>query len=344
MTSEQTVPGDRDLKGLLPPDIAPRLQALRETDGKVSLVLDGSGLTGPERAALEARATAALTDVEGVTDVRVALMGERRMPRILAVASGKGGVGKSTVSANLAVALSRRGVKVGLVDADIQGPSQARLLGTEGEKPVAHEQRLVPVASRYGVPMLSMAHLAGAGEAIAWRGSMVAGAMTKLLEAHWDHADVLVVDLPPGTGDIQLTMLQKFTVAGALIVSTPQDLALIDAARAMALFEKAKVPVIGMVENMAGYTCPHCGEVSDPFGCGGAQAAANDKSLPFLGRIPLDIAIRQQSDAGTPVAAGDGAQALAFLDLADQIIAWLANAASPAMAPDAGAADVSAPR
>jgi ATP-binding protein involved in chromosome partitioning len=244
-------------------------------------------------------------------------------PTIIAVGSGKGGVGKSTVSANLAVALARMGRKVGLVDADIYGPSQARLLGTEGERPVAHDKRLVPVESRWGVPVLSMAHLSPPGQAIAWRGPMVAGALTQLLEAHWDHAEILIVDLPPGTGDIQLTLLQKFKPAGAVIVSTPQDLALMDATRAAELFSKGGVPLIGVVENMAGYACPHCGEVSDPFGTGGAEVAARGMGAPFLGRIPLHIDIRREGDAGTPTAAGEGPQAEAFAAIAGKVASWL---------------------
>ncbi|MCJ2186913.1 Mrp/NBP35 family ATP-binding protein [Novosphingobium beihaiensis] len=319
------------LKTFLAPEAAARVQSLRLADGRVTIVLDASGLDARARAGLETSVTSALEAVQGVSEVRVALMADKpdgagavkAAPRIIAVGSGKGGVGKSTVSANLAVALSRAGCKAGLVDADIYGPSQARLLGTEGQRPVAHDNRLVPVASRWGVPVLSMAHLSDPGQAIAWRGPMASGALTQLLEGHWDDAEVLVVDLPPGTGDIQLTMLQKFKPAGAVIVSTPQDLALIDAARAAELFEKGGVPVIGMVENMAGYVCPHCGETSDPFGSGGAEACAQTMGADFLGRIPLDIAIRRESDAGTPTAAGEGPQADAFAALARKVADWL---------------------
>ena len=322
---------DAALRALLPGDAAQRLSSLRLVDGVATLVLDASGLDARQRAALETGVTKALMRENDITEVRVAMTADREggaqagspaepaMPRIIAVGSGKGGVGKSTLSVNLAVALARLGLKVGLVDADIYGPSQARLLGTEDEKPVAHDKRLVPIASRWGVPVLSMAHLTKAGQALAWRGPMAAGALTQLLEAHWEDADVLVVDLPPGTGDVQLTMLQKFRPAGAVIVSTPQDLALIDATRAVELFTKGKVPVLGLVENMSGYACPHCGEVSDPFGRGGAEAEAEKLGLPFLGRIPLDIAIRRQSDEGVPVAAGEGAQAEAFAALARQV-------------------------
>jgi ATP-binding protein involved in chromosome partitioning len=232
-------------------------------------------------------------------------------------------VGKSTVSANLAIALARAGRRVGLVDADIYGPSQPKLMGIEGRKPEAHDSKLVPLSTPWGVPMLSMGGLVAEGQAIAWRGPMAAGALGQLVDANWGAADTLVVDMPPGTGDVQLTMIQKHRPAGAVIVSTPQDLALIDATRAIDLFVKAGVPIIGIVENMAGYACPHCGEVSDPFGQGGAEAAAGTLGVPFLGRIPLDIAIRTASDAGTPPAAGNGADGAAFNALAARVDVWL---------------------
>ncbi len=324
--------GDKDgvLRARLPLQAQERLQSLRLADGVATLVFDATGLGAQGREALEAGVQVALADAAGVTTVRVALMGERepeaepaRGPGIIAVASGKGGVGKSTVATNLAVALARSGRKVGLVDADIYGPSQARLLGTEGQRPIARDKKLIPVPSRWGVPVLSMAHLIEPGQAIAWRGPMAAGALLQMLEGDWSGVDLLVIDLPPGTGDVQLTMLQKFKPEGAVIVSTPQDLALIDATRAIALFDKAEVPVIGLIENMSGYLCPHCGEVSDPFGHGGAEAAAAERSAAFLGRIPLDIAIRRDSDAGTPPAAGDGPQAEAFTAIAAQVAEWI---------------------
>ncbi|HUQ14114.1 MAG TPA: P-loop NTPase, partial [Novosphingobium sp.] len=187
----------------------------------------------------------------------------------------------------------------------------------------AEDGKLVPVASPWGVPILSMGHLVAPGQAIAWRGPMTANAMGQLVDAQWGEADVIVVDLPPGTGDVQLTMIQKHKPAGAVIVSTPQDLALMDAARAIQMFESGDVPVIGMVENMAGYLCPHCGEASEPFGQGGAEAAARSMGLPFLGRIPLDLTIRQDSDAGRPPAAFDGAQAEHFAGIARKLAAWL---------------------
>ncbi|MEW9855275.1 Mrp/NBP35 family ATP-binding protein [Novosphingobium sp. M1R2S20] len=321
------------LKARLPGPVRERLQSLRVKDGRATAVLDASGLAAGQREALEAAAREALGGEAAISEVRVAMTAERdgsnpaaegaSPPRIIAVGSGKGGVGKSTVSTNLAVALIKAGYKVGLVDADIYGPSQSRLLGTEGKRPVARDKRLIPVESEWDVPVLSMAHLAEPGQAIAWRGPMASNALVQMLEGDWTGVDVLVVDLPPGTGDIQLTMLQRFKPDGAVIVSTPQDLALLDATRAMGLFDKAGVPVIGLVENMAGYVCPHCGETSDPFGIGGAQSAADERDCRFLGRIPLDITIRRDSDAGIPPAAGQGPQAQAFAAIAAGVTEWL---------------------
>ena len=193
----------------------------------MTLALDVGGLAPERRDAVAAAIREGGLMLPGVTDVRIAMTAERRAPRIIAVASGKGGVGKSTLSANLAIALSRLGHKVGLVDADIYGPSQARLLASEDQKPQAREKRLFPVESPLGIPMLSMAHLVDPGKALAWRGPMVGNALGQLIDADWGDTDLLVIDLPPGTGDIQLTMLQKHKPAGAVIVSTPQDLSLI---------------------------------------------------------------------------------------------------------------------
>lgn len=312
-----------DPKALLPADVASRVSSLSFLNRRAIAVVDATGLNDGERGELENAIRDALIGREDVDEVRVAMTAERKGLKIIAVGSGKGGVGKSTLTANLAIALSRKGRKVGLVDADIYGPSQPVILGNQGEKPVAHDEKLVPVASKFGVPVLSMGHLVEPGRAIAWRGPMAAGALTQLFEAHWGDAEVLLVDLPPGTGDVQLTMLQKFKPAGAVIVSTPQDLALIDAARAGQLFDQAGVPVIGLVENMSGYACPHCGEHSDPFGQGGVEQAAGRLELPFLGSIPLDLAIRQGSDRGEPPAASDGAAAQPFLAIADKLDAWI---------------------
>ncbi len=287
---------------------------------RLGIVVDATGLDPKARDALEATIRMAATG-PGVTDVRIVMTAERTTRRLIAVASGKGGVGKSTLSANLAIALSRAGRRVGLVDADIYGPSQPRLMGVEGTRPTAKDKVLDPVPTPYGVPLLSMGQLVDPGRALAWRGPMAAGALGQLVEADWGATDTLVLDLPPGTGDVQLTMVQKYRPAGAIIVSTPQDLALIDARRAIDLFEKAGIPIIGLVENMAGYVCPHCGESSDPFGHGGAEAAARELGIAFLGRVPLTLSIRTASDAGTPPAAEP--DDVIFAALAAQVVAWI---------------------
>jgi len=329
------------LRALLPAEIAARVQSLRLAAGVLTVVAKADGLSALARESLEAEIKAALSAAPGVQEVRVGLVADRADsapptpapapasggPLIIAVGSGKGGVGKSTLSANLAVALARGGLKVGLVDADIYGPSQPRLLANEGQKPKAKDSKMFPVPSAFGVGVLSVGHLIEPGKAIAWRGPMVSGALSQLIDAWWGDSQVLVVDLPPGTGDIQLTMIQKHKPAGAVIVSTPQDLALIDATRAIQLFETAGVPIIGLVENMAGYVCPHCGEVSDPFGHGGAEAKAGELGLPFLGRIPLDLAIRTASDAGQPPAASDSPQGAAFAAIAAGVTDWLLHRA-----------------
>ena len=286
--------------------------------GRANIILDVTGLGEDERAALDTELKAKLA---GFGEVRVAMTSERGTRRIVAVASGKGGVGKSTLSANLAVALAAGGMKVGMVDADIYGPSQPKLLAAEGKRPTAKEKTLYPVPTRFGVPMLSMGQLVAADQAIAWRGPMAASALGQLVDADWGDAKTLIVDMPPGTGDVQLTMIQKHRPAGVVIVSTPQDLALIDAKRAIDLFQKAGVPIIGLVENMAGYQCPHCGEHSEPFGQGGAEAAAKVLGIDFLGRVPLAMSIRAASDAGEPPAAS--LDDIVFAPIAARVAGWL---------------------
>ncbi len=307
----------------VPAAIAPRIRSARFADGVATLVADASGLGRDEARALQREIEQAVGAAPGVSEVRVALMADKVRRRIVAVGSGKGGVGKSTLAANLAVALARAGRKVGMVDADIYGPSQPMLLDAANEKPTAEGQQLIPVESPFGVRMLSMGQLVAPGKAIAWRGPMTGSALGQLMDAQWGDTELLLVDLPPGTGDVQLTMLQKFKPDGAIVVSTPQDLALIDATRAIDLFRQADVPVIGLVENMAGYLCPHCGQPSDPFGTGGAEAAAHALGERFLGRIPLAMEIRIASDAGQPPAAGDGPQGQAFAAIAAGLSAWL---------------------
>ncbi len=243
------------------------------------------------------------------------------MKNIIAVASGKGGVGKSTTSCNLALGLAALGLKVGMLDADIYGPSQPKLFGLSG-KPRVNEQRKLEPMERYGVKVMSMGFLVDETTAMIWRGPMVMSALTQMLrEVNWGELDVLIVDMPPGTGDAQLTMAQQTPLAGAVIVSTPQDLALLDARRGVAMFEKVNVPVIGIVENMANFCCPNCGHVSPIFGHGGARAEAERTGVPFLGEIPLHMDIRQTSDEGRPVVATDpdGAHAKAYRAVAARV-------------------------
>ncbi|WP_431870533.1 Mrp/NBP35 family ATP-binding protein [Allosphingosinicella sp.] len=307
-----TVPGGADLVS------EGRTQAPRIKDGIASIVLDVTGLTAEVRATLERQIRAAIVGVPDVHDIRIAMTADKIQRTIIAVGSGKGGVGKSTLAANLAIALARSGRKVGLVDADIYGPSQPRIMGNN-DRPELADKQIVPVDA-FGVKMLSIGQLVDAGTALAWRGPMVASALGQLMDGDWGDTDTMIVDLPPGTGDIQMSLVQKYKPAGAVIVSTPQDLALIDATRAIDLFRKMNVPVFGLIENMAGYACPYCGEISDPFGTGGAEAAARVMGIPFLGRVPLTLSIRRASDAGTPPAAGEGEEAEIFAGIAARLI------------------------
>ena len=287
------------------------------------IIADATGLSETERRALESDIEAAARAIPEVSEARVALTAAQQSRTLIAIGSGKGGVGKSTVTANLAVALARMGKKVGLVDADVYGPSQPTLLGSDA-KPTAADDRLIPVEA-HGLKFLSLGQLVSPGHALAWRGPMATGALARLIEADWGDAELLLVDLPPGTGDVQLSLIQKSRPAGAVIVSTPQDLSLIDARRAVDLFNKMSVPVLGVIENMAIYACPHCGEASHPFGTGGAEAAAEELGVPFLGRLPLSPAIREASDAGLPPAASDGVDADAFMALAAKLLQALAH-------------------
>lgn len=319
---------DAELVGGLPDAIGARIVSATARDGVATLVLDVAGLDARARGEIEQAVKDLVGARSGITEVRVAMTAEKRQRRILAVGSGKGGVGKSTLSANLAIALARGGLKVGLVDADIYGPSQPTIFGVAGTRPEARSEKLIPVPTPAGVPLLSIGQIVAPGKAIAWRGPMTAGALSQLVDADWGDAELLVVDMPPGTGDVQLTMLQKHKPAGAVLVSTPQDLSLIDAARAGQLFESMGVPILGLVENMAGYACPHCGGLSDPFGSGGVEAAAARLELPFLGRIPLSVSIRESGDAGTPPALRDGAESEPFRAIAAKVVEWLAANAS----------------
>ena len=242
---------------------------------------------------------------------------------IIAVASGKGGVGKSTTAVNLALALKEQGRKVGILDADIYGPSMPRLLGLKGQQPQQLGGNKLEPMQAYGLKVMSMGFLVDEETPMIWRGPMVMSALSQMLkDVAWGDLDVLVVDMPPGTGDAQLTMAQQVPLAGAVIVSTPQDLALIDARKGLNMFRKVNVPVLGLVENMSTFVCPHCGERSDIFGHGGARSEASRLGVPFLGEVPLTLAIRETSDEGRPVVATDpsSAAAGAYRDIAAR--AW----------------------
>lgn len=294
---------------------------------------------------LRAAAEQAVAQIDGVEAVSVALtahgpdkgteaptIGQHPQPqkgpikpegvaRILAVASGKGGVGKSTVSANLAVALARQGRRVGLLDADIYGPSQARMMGATARPASPDGQSIIPLRL-HGVTMMSIGLLVEEDKAIVWRGPMLMGALQQLIgQVQWGELDDLIIDLPPGTGDVQLTLCQKTELSGALIVSTPQDVALLDARKAIDMFRTLGTPVLGLIENMSTFHCPQCGAETQIFGHGGVAAEAERMGAPLLAALPIDLDTRLAGDAGTPVAAGDGAVAEAYAALAARLVA-----------------------
>jgi ATP-binding protein involved in chromosome partitioning len=354
------------------PDGAPlpasgKLSDIVAGDGKVffSITVDAAEVKPWE--SVRAEAEAAVRAVPGVTSAMVALTAERtgggaggapprpqraapggaapaqgaRPPSpagipgvgaIIAVASGKGGVGKSTTAVNLALGLRDLGLKVGILDADIYGPSIPKLLAIREKPQTAGGNRLKPI-ERHGMAVMSIGFLIEEETPMIWRGPMVMSALTQMLrEVEWGELDVLVVDMPPGTGDAQLTMAQQVPLKGTVIVSTPQDLALIDARRGIAMFRRVNVPVLGIVENMSMFICPHCGTRSDIFGHGGARHEAERLGVPFLGEVPLDISIREKSDAGMPVVASapDSAHAQVYRDIAARVRDGLQGASRPA--------------
>jgi ATP-binding protein involved in chromosome partitioning len=316
-------------------------------DGNVGFAIEVEPERGPRLEPLRKAAETAVELLPGVVSVTAVLTAESRPPSgrpapqghapghthgnegpaaqaqrrgavpgvgaIVAVASGKGGVGKSTVAANLALGLAANGLKVGVLDADIYGPSMPRMLGISG-KPTMIDAKTIRPMENYGLKCMSIGFLVPEDTAMIWRGPMVMSALNQMLrDVAWGELDIMVVDLPPGTGDAQLTMAQQVPLAGAVIVSTPQDIALIDARRGLSMFQKVDVPVLGIIENMSYFLCPHCGERSDIFSHGGARREAERLGCEFLGEVPLDLAIRETSDEGRPITVSDPGSPYALL-------------------------------
>lgn len=337
------------------------IQGLVIKDGRVGFVLEVAAAQGQAMEPLRQACEAAVARLPGVEQVTAVLTAERAgddapaapedqgpppkrfgghgtpgggkiaipgVANVIAVASGKGGVGKSTTAVNLAVALTRMGLKVGLMDADIYGPSVPRMLGLSTKPASNADNKIVPHRA-HGLVAMSIGFMLEEDQPVIWRGPMVMGAVQQLLsDVAWDTygpLDVLVVDMPPGTGDAQLTLAQRVDLKGAVIVSTPQDIALIDARKGIAMFQRVQVPVLGIIENMSTFLCPHCGGESHIFGHGGARDTAAQWQVPFLGEIPLTMAIRETSDAGTPIAASapDSPQAQAYGRVAAAVAAAL---------------------
>ena len=316
------------------------IDGITQRDGKVFVAIRIDPARAKDMAVMQAAAEAAVGALPGVVSAMVTLTAENaaaapppRRPqrggrpiegidRIVAVASGKGGVGKSTTACNLAIGLATLGLKVGVLDADVFGPSMPRLFGIT-EKPAlgADGQKLKPI-EKFGVKVMSIGFLIEENSAIVWRGPMVTSALNQFLrDVEWGELDVLVIDMPPGTGDVQLTIAQNAPLAGAVIVSTPQDLSLIDARRAMAMFKQVETPILGVVENMSYFVCPHCGGRSDVFAHGGARHEAESQGVPFLGEAPLHMLIRETSDDGKPVTATapESPQAQAYFAIAENV-------------------------
>jgi len=337
------------LKGLEAPggDIVSSgvMRALSVADGSVRFVMEVNPAEAARYEAIKGEAETALGALDGVSQVSIVLTGHtekappdlrpsrpaepkgpQKIPgidRIIAVASGKGGVGKSTVSANIACALAQQGRRVGLLDADVYGPSQPRMLGVSG-RPASPDGKTILPMRNHGVTMMSIGLMTNDDQAVVWRGPMLMGALQQMLtQVQWGALDILIVDLPPGTGDVQMTLAQKAAVDGAIIVSTPQDVALMDARKGVDMFTQLKVPIIGMIENMSTHICSQCGHEEHLFGHGGVASEAAKLNVPLLAEVPLDLQIRLASDGGAPITVSqpDGPQARAFRDVAAALVA-----------------------
>jgi ATP-binding protein involved in chromosome partitioning len=327
-------------------------------DGNVAFAIEVEPERGPRLEPLRLAAEKAVEALPNVLSVTAVLTGEavprsRAAPHpaaggrtqrgvvpgvraIVAVASGKGGVGKSTVAANLALGLKANGLRVGVLDADIYGPSMPRMLGISNQRPQSRDGKMLQPLENYGLRVMSMGFLVPEDTPMIWRGPMVMSALQQMLrEVDWGELDIMIVDMPPGTGDAQLTMAQQVPLAGAVIVSTPQDIALLDARKGLNMFHKVDVPVLGIVENMSYFLCPHCGGRSEIFAHGGARREAERLGAEFLGEVPLDLEIRETSDGGTPitVSAPDNPHALVFRAMAARIWEKIAGAEAPRRAP-----------
>ncbi|HHL20591.1 MAG TPA: MRP family ATP-binding protein [Aliiroseovarius sp.] len=337
---------------------AGRVRALNVEEGQVRFVLDVPEGEDPAAwKALHAAAARALEALDGVEAVSIVLtaqkapappppdLGVKSAPagpapipgirHIIAIASGKGGVGKSTLSANLAVAMARAGTRVGLLDADVFGPSQPRMLGVSG-RPSSPDGRTIMPLRNHGVTLMSVGLMTNEDEAVIWRGPMLIGALGQMLtQVAWGELDVLVVDLPPGTGDVQMTLAQKARLDGVIVVSTPQDIALLDAKKAIDMLQKQEVPILGLVENMAWQICEECGHRGHPFGQGGVAREAEKLGLPVLAELPLALDIRVAGDSGAPVVASrpDSPEAQAFHMLAGRVLAMLSGDEASEKAP-----------
>ena len=316
-----------------------------DEDGTVRFVMEIAPSAAKEYEAVKTAAETKLKALEGIKTVSIVLTGHSAQPappqlkpqkaaeptgpqkipgvdRILAIASGKGGVGKSTVSANLACALAAQGRRVGLLDADMYGPSQPRMMGVSG-RPASPDGKIILPMRNHGVTMMSIGLMTNDDQAVVWRGPMLMGALQQMLtHVQWGALDVLIVDLPPGTGDVQMTLSQKAHVDGAIIVSTPQDVALIDARKGIDMFQQLNVPLIGMIENMSTHICTACGHEEHVFGHGGVAAEAAKLNIPLLAEVPLHLDIRLAADGGAPIVVSqpDSSQAAAFIDVAKQLI------------------------
>lgn len=304
----------------VPAHRGPAMEPVRRAAEQAALQIDGVTSATVMVTAHAAAPSAAVVDEAPVASREKIL--ESKVRRFVAVASGKGGVGKSTTAVNLAIALQLEGLRVGLLDADVYGPSQPRMLGVSG-RPAAAGGDMVKPLENYGVKLMSMGLLVPDDTAMIWRGPMVQSALTQMLDAvAWGVLDVIIIDLPPGTGDIQISLAQQVKLAGAVIVSTPQDIALLDVVKALTMFEKADVPVLGMIENMASWQCPDCGRTDHIFGDGGVAREAGKRGIELLGQIPLSLAVRSGSDAGTPIVVAEpqSPQAKTYRDIAKKLM------------------------